>query len=103
MKFDEYINEKVGFFDKESDYIIRELKGSEYEVSKWNKGKAPEVTYRCYKRSGSNSWSCTCPTKVRPCKHAEMVKKWIADGKPNPYDPKEISKWAKEMFNKEKR
>jgi hypothetical protein len=102
MKFNEYITETTGFFDKEADYIIREIRSgsNEYEVSKWVKGKQPEATYRCYKRN--NVWNCTCPTRIKPCKHIKLVKEWIAKGKKNPYDPEDIGTWAKELFKKEK-
>jgi len=98
MKFIDYISEKVGFFDKDADYMIREIGSNEYEVTKWIKGKNPDEIYRCFHNKSNNKWSCSCPVKVMPCKHVKMTKSWLAAGKPNPYEPKDIQKWVKELF-----
>jgi len=77
------LSEKVGLFDSDIDYIIKDdkLKNS-YVVTSWTTGKAPKNVYTVSK--AGNKWSCNCPTKTSYCKHIDMVKEWIKDGKPNP-------------------
>lgn len=77
MRIREYL---VEIFD--TDYQVRELKYDTYQVTKWIKGKNPDNIYNILKYGGS--WSCDCPVRGK-CKHIDLVKKWIKDGKPNKF------------------
>jgi hypothetical protein len=99
MKLKEIFNENE-FLEKFTDYIIREIRAgsNEFEVTKFMRGKAPKEIYRCVK--GPVKWTCTCPSKIKPCKHINMVKKWISDGKKSFIDDKAAIEYSKELFGR---
>jgi hypothetical protein len=84
MKIKEYLNEKVGLFDKDPEYIISDAKSKNtYIVTSWTHGKEPTNIYTVSKFG--NKWSCNCPSKYH-CKHMDMVKEWLKNGKPSEFD-----------------
>lgn len=80
------LSEKVGLFDKDPDYIIRDAGDqlNSYIVTSWTHGKAPTNVYTVNKQGAK--WKCNCPTRTPYCKHIDMVKQWIKDGKPSIID-----------------
>ena len=94
MKVKEYLkfidmaksmNEKIGFFDIDIDYIIKDGKAkNSYIVTSWTTGKAPKNIYTVNKQG--NKWKCNCPTRTPYCKHIDMVNEWIKVGKPSIID-----------------
>lgn len=80
-----HINEKESIFDKNPDYQIVDAKAkNSYIVTSWTHGKSPKNIYTVTK--SGNKWSCDCPTRTTYCKHIDMVKQWIKDGKPSEWD-----------------
>ncbi len=64
-----------------SDYLVREDTPNSYTVSKWELNKEPESVY-IIKFNQQRGWKCNCPAGSRgSCKHPEVVKKWIRNGK----------------------
>jgi len=101
MKIREIFEGKQDFWGKleGSDYIIREIKPNEYEVTKWTRGDTPTEIYRCYDR-GKGKWTCDCPARGK-CKHIKMVVDWIKKGKPPAYDISDIDKYVKKYLGKQ--
>lgn len=79
-----------------ADYMIRELRPGEYEVSKWTRGDTPTELYKCYQR-GKNRWVCSCPVKGK-CKHIKMVEKWLKGGKEPFIDVSDLPQLAKKYL-----
>lgn len=76
------INEKIGFFDSDMEYIIKDGSAKNtYIVTSWSSGKQPKNIYTL--TNFNKKWSCNCPTKTPYCKHIDMVKDYIKQGKPN--------------------
>lgn len=83
MKFYKYILEKASPFDKDPEYMVVDTKVSNsYIVTKWTNKKDPRDIYHVTK--GNDKWFCSCPTRMKPCKHIALVKQWLKDGKPSP-------------------
>lgn len=62
------------------EYLVREDSPDHYTVSKWTGGKEPAEVYRV-SFNKHQGWDCSCPARG-PCKHPEIVKKWMKQGKP---------------------
>lgn len=89
--------EKNSIFDKDPDYLVREVTKGNYQVTKWTKGKEPKEIYDIKHFEKTNKWTCNCPTKIKPCKHIGMVRDWIKMGKKIPFNTKENEKWFKNL------
>lgn len=80
-----HVDEKASLFDKEPDYQIVDAKSkNSYIVTSWTHGKEPRNIYIVNK--AGNKWICNCPTRTPYCKHIDMVKQWLKDGKPSEWD-----------------
>lgn len=90
------------FTESDNTYLIREL-GSRYgadaayEVAKFSGGKDAAAVYTVL-RNGS-LWSCNCPgfrkhDRRKLHKHIELVKAWLARGKPDPIDTRGFQDWV---------
>lgn len=94
------LDEKVGLFDKDPEYIIRDDKVmNSYIVTAWTHGKAPSNVYTVSHQTHGNKWVCNCPVRTPNCKHVKMVKEWIKDGKPSLIDKEsedELRKFLKQ-------
>ena len=94
------INEakKQDFWQKKegADYMIREIRPNEYEVSKWTRGDTPAELYTVYQR-GKNKWQCGCPVKGK-CKHIKMVQDWLKGGKQPFIDISDLPQLAKKFL-----
>jgi len=87
------MNEKASLFDDDPDYLIIDAKvKNSYVVTSWTHGKAPKNVYTVSK--AGKKWLCNCPTRTSYCKHIDMVKQWLKDGKPSEWqvDMKELKK-----------
>lgn len=89
---------KQDFWQKKegADYMIRELRPGEYEVSKWTRGDTPTEIYKCYQK-GKNQWQCGCPVKGK-CKHIKMVQDWLKGGKQPFVDISDLPQLAKKFL-----
>ena len=81
-------------------YVLREVptRGREkaaYEIAKFEGTKEPTAVYRVSRTA--RGWMCDCPGfRRRPDedhKHIEMVKGWIARGKPDPLMTRGFQHW----------
>ena len=98
MKFFNFLNEKVGLFDTDVDYVIIDAKApNSYIVTSWITGKSPKNIYIVTNIKGK--WSCDCAVHG-VCKHINMVKNWLKDGKPNPFLDKSLENDLKNLFKK---
>jgi hypothetical protein len=81
-RLERYIVEKESIMDKNPEYIIKDTKTpNQYIVTKWTHGKAPKDVYTI--SNNNNKWYCNCPAHKGYCKHIDLVKEWIKEGKPN--------------------
>jgi len=80
MKFEEYIGEgRAKFWKGSEEYYIRDIGGNKYQVAVFVRGDTPDVVYTTTEKT------CDCPSRKIPCKHIQMVKKWIKEGKPSAF------------------
>ena len=101
MRLGTYLHEKADIFGKDAEYTVKETGSNEYKVYKWTHGKNPVEEYTCSHYPKTGKWHCTCPDAMRTkgnCKHTAIVKEWLKEGKPNPYDPKDASALGKWLF-----
>ena len=96
------ILEGGSLFDTDPDYIIREVSKDRYQVAKFTHGKAPSEVYDITHFSKDSRWSCTCPSKIKPCKHIDSVRQWIKDGKKMFFDLEKNKEFLNKIFGKEK-
>lgn len=96
------ILESGSLFEPSDDYIIREVKKDHYQIAKFTHGKAPSEVYDITHFSKDSKWFCNCPSRIKPCKHIDMVRQWIKDGKKMFFDLEKNKEFLNNIFNKEK-
>jgi hypothetical protein len=70
------------------EYYVSELASGAYVVAKFKDKENPEATYTIVE-DRDYGLLCSCPRwlkkKTVSCRHTELVREWIAGGKPFPY------------------
>jgi hypothetical protein len=98
MKLKNYLEEKASLWDVDVDYVIKDGKSlNSYVVTSWTTGKGPKNIYNVIDTHGK--WSCNCPAKGI-CKHIQMVKEYLRNGKPDPFKDPELENKLKKMLSK---
>lgn len=67
---------------EKSDYIIRQDDANHFTISKWEGGKQPESYYKMSLSGKRVLCECASFTNRGHCKHQEILKEWIDQGKP---------------------
>ena len=94
------LSEKVSIFSKDPDYIIKDAgtTKNDFIVTSWTHGKSAENIY--FVSKGGTKWTCNCPDRTPNCKHIQMVKQWLKDGKPSLFLDKEADDELRRLLSR---